>query len=375
MRPFVTLVLAYVGFVSLGMPDTVLGAAWPAMRAEWGLPLDAAGGAVLLTSLGVVLSSAGSAALRARLGTGAVLVGSSGLAAAALAATSFAPSFAVALAAAFVAGLGGGAIDAALNDHVARHHSARHMNWLHASWGIGAAIAPAVVAATLHSGHSWRLAYFTLAAAEIVLGASFLVTRGAWGDALASDDKPGQDLRPSWSSAQSARVLLFFFYTGVESAMGLWIATLLVTTRGTSAAKAGSAAALYWGGLTLGRVVIGWVVGRLGQRNVLRLTMAAAAGLLLVLALPIPPTLTIGGFALLGFAFGPIFPLLMHETPARFPGPQGARLVGLQIAGASAGVATLPWLLGAAGRWITPHAIVPLALALFGGVLLLERKR
>ncbi|HXU64889.1 MAG TPA: MFS transporter [Polyangia bacterium] len=152
---WVALALSYVGFVSLGLPDTVLGAAWPAIRADLGLPLQAAGSAALLTTAGVVLSSTASGWVRSRLGTPAVLVASTVLAAAALALSGAARVWSTFLAAAFVAGLGGGAIDAALNHLVARRHSARHMNWLHACWGVGASLTPLLVAWMLQRGQSW----------------------------------------------------------------------------------------------------------------------------------------------------------------------------------------------------------------------------
>jgi fucose permease len=250
------------------------------------------------------------------------------------------------------------------------------MNWLHASWGVGAAVAPAVVATTLHAGRTWRSAYLGLAVAELALGGAFLLTRRAWSSVPAPAPEHAAVERGRWSAAHTRRVLLFFFYTGVESGVGLWSASVLVSTRGATPARAGVAVALYWGGLTIGRLVFGLLVPRLGEARVLRAALACALVLLVTLAVPGTPLLVAQlGLAALGFSLGPVFPLLMHETPRRFPGADGVRLVGYQIAAASAGVATLPWVLGAAGRALAPGVIPLLAAALFSAALVLARAR
>ena len=375
-RTRLLLVLAYLGFVSLGVPDIVLGAAWPAIRGEFGLPLDAAGAAVLLTTCGVVLSSAASARIRAQLGTGAVLIASTALASLALLLSAGAARWSHLLAAAALAGLGGGAIDATLNDHVARRHSARHMNWLHAFWGVGAAIAPLVVSSALALGASWRTAYIALGCGEALLGLSFVATRGLW-----ADSPPVPTTAPSAplahaDAAMRASVLMFFCYGGLEAGVGLWITTLLTTTRGSSQASASAAVAIYWGALCAGRFVIGMVADRLGSERVL----AAAVRLALIAALALvwrgtPAWFVCLVLAALGAALAPIYPLAMHATPRQFGAELGTRLVGYQVAAASLGVASLPWLLGALSRTLSiawlPPALAVLALA----VVLLERAR
>ncbi|HEU4408499.1 MAG TPA: MFS transporter [Polyangiaceae bacterium] len=370
------LLLSYAGFVSLGLPDTVLGAAWPAVRTDLGLRVDTAGSVVLVTTAGVVLSSMLSGRVRGRWGTAAVLVASTLLAALGLLTSAAAPSFAYLLLAAVSAGLGGGAIDACLNDYVARHHSARHMSWLHASWGIGASLAPAVVSGVLASGASWRVAYGSLGAVESLLALAFWATRRSWGgDAAGAEAHAGPAAGAGSRWPQRASVLLFFCYGGLEAGVGLWAATLLTETRGTSRALAGGAVALYWGALCAGRFVIGARADAWGPARVLRVSARAAPGCAVLLAAPGTPTwLWVAALACLGASLASIYPLTMHDTPRRF-GPEGARLVGYQVAATSLGVASLPWLIGAIAASVGLAMLPVLLCALAVCVTWLERER
>lgn len=376
--PVLLLLLSYVGFISLGLPDTVLGAAWPAMRSEFGLPLDAAGAAVLVNTGGVVVSSTASGWIRARIGSGAVLSGSTLLAAFALVASGLSPRWILLLMATVFAGLGGGAIDATLNDHVARHHSARHMNWLHACWGVGATIAPNIVAFVLAHGRSWRTAYCALGMVEALLAFSFIATRTLWRDAGAAADggtTPAHSLEPSGGAAV-ASVALFFCYGGLEAGAGLWAASVLVETRHVTAAAASAAVGFYWGALCAGRFVIGAWADRLGPPRVLRISVWAALVATLALAVPATPVwIVVVALGALGFSLAPIYPLTMHDTPRRFAGPAGAKLVGQQVAATSVGVASLPWLLGVIAERITLEWLPAMLVALATTVIGFERAR
>ena len=370
------LVLSYAGFISLGLPDTVLGAAWPAVRSDFRLPVDAAGAAMLVTTGGVVLSSTLSSRVRVRWGTSAVLVGSTALAAIALFGNAAAPSFTIMLLAALVAGLGGGAIDACLNDYVARNHSARHMNWLHACWGVGASIAPAVVSTVLAAGASWRLAYALLGAVELLLVFAFWATRGSWRSEPESASHGASSSAAGSSWPRRASVLMFFCYGGLESGAGLWAATLLTETRGSSRAFAGAAVAVYWGALCAGRFIIGARADAWEPTRVLRWSAAAVLGATVAFAIPnTPPWFMVGALGALGIALASIYPLTMHDTPRRFGAAQGARLVGYQVAAASLGIASLPWLIGAIAVATTLSALPVLLCVLAVGVTFLERAR
>jgi fucose permease len=371
------LLLSYVGFVSLGLPDTVLGAAWPAVRAEFGLRLDQAGAAMLLTTGGVVLSSTTSGRLRARWGTAVVLIASTIFAALALFVSSVAPSFSVMLVAAAIAGLGGGAIDASLNDHVARHYSARHMNWLHACWGVGASTAPAIVSSVLLAGASWRVAYLVLAVIEALLVISFWATRHSWTDGAATAEEHAAQASTAYSAWPArASVAFFFCYGGLEAGAGLWAASLLTETRGTSIPLAGAAVALYWGALCAGRFVIGARADAWQPERVLRISVWCALASTIAFAIPATPTAFVFcALAALGFSLASIYPLAMHDTPRRFGSVTGAHLVGYQVAATAVGVACLPWLVGAIASRVSLELLPALLGVLAVLVTGLERAR
>ncbi|MDB4973454.1 MAG: major facilitator superfamily 1 [Myxococcaceae bacterium] len=368
--------LSYVGFISLGLPDTVLGAAWPSMQQELQLPLDAAGAILLVTTLGVVLSSVASGRLRARWGTGAVLLGSTALAACALLAMSLAQSGLHVLAIALCAGLGGGAIDASLNDYVARNHSARQLTWLHACWGIGAATAPLIVGGVLAQGHSFRVAYVALAALELSLALAFLRTRTEWTSAAAAPPSARVGPPAQLRGTAHASVALFYVYGGLESGTGLWVSSLLLHTRQATVAAASAAGGVFWGALMLGRVASGLYADQLGAARLLRWGVYCAAGASLLLALPGTPSwLFMVALGALGAALAPIYPLAMHDTPRRYGEPEGSRLVGYQVAAASLGTATLPWLLGATAARTSLTLLPGLLAALSVLLIALEKLR
>ncbi|HEX6242408.1 MAG TPA: MFS transporter, partial [Polyangiales bacterium] len=369
--------LSYLGFVSLGLPDTVLGAAWPAMRAELGLPLDAAGVVLLVTTCGVVVSSVSSSRLRALWQTGRVLTASTVLAALALALTATAQHWGVLIGAALVAGLGGGAIDAALNEHVARHYAARHLTWLHACWGIGAATAPLIVASVLAAGSSWRWAYGVLALLETLLSLSFLQTMKLWSHAADASHAGEADTageRLGWPMAAS--MCLFYAYCGLEASTGLWAASYLIGTHALPKAQAGALVGLFWGALTFGRIVVGLRADQLGPTRVVRVASRCALVACLALAVPGAPA-WVAALALagLGLSLAPIYPLVMHDTPTRFRGPMGTRLVGYQVAAGSLGTATLPWLLGAVSERTSLSLLPVLLLVVAAFVLALQHAR
>ena len=367
------LALAYVGFVSLGLPDSVLGAAWPVMHVEFGVPLEGAGQLVLVTTAGTVVASALGGRLLGRLGVGQVLAGSTVIAGAALVLFAIAPAWWCLVLAAALAGTGGGAVDTALNGYVARHHGARHMSWLHACYGIGATVGPLAISMALAADRSWRTAYTALAAIELGLAVAFVATLARWPREARAADAPAGPARAR--PTIGAGVLFFFVYGGLEASAGLWIASYLVTTRGVTPAVAGVAAAVYWAALTAGRVATGVVAARAGEARLVRWSCALALAAAAALCLPATPAaLAVVAFAGLGLALACIYPLTMHLTPRRFGDAASVRLVGYQVAACSAGIALVPWAVGAlAAR--TSLLLVPPSLAVLAIVLnLLERR-
>lgn len=406
-RPALLLTIIYVAFVGLGLPDTVLGAVWPAVRAHFGLPLDAAGQAVLLTMAAVTASSLATGRLIERAGTGLVLVVSCLLAAGALVMNAVAPSWSFMLGTASLGGLAGGAIDTSLNGYVARHYSARHMNWLHAFWGVGATIGPLTAAMAMQQAGSWRYAYAMLGAAEFLLGALFLATLPLWkeptrarplaepgpgpeaesntSDSGAPTDATGappglapatRAASPRLTPAARASVLFFAAYGAIEASIGLWSASFLVATRQVSPAGAGAAVAVYWGGLTGGRLLLGALASGGSELRLVRAGLWTVFPALLVIAMGwLPVSLTIVTLGLLGAALGPIYPTLMHDTAVRYGHVASVRLVGYQVAACSVGVAILPWLVGLVTR-STSIVFFPACVAVLAtGAVALERWR
>jgi len=377
----VALLLSYVGFVSLGLPDSVLGAAWPVMRRELGFPLDAGGVIVMVAMGGTIVSSAASGHVLRHASTGIVLASSSLLAAVALGLYASAADWPRMLIAALLAGFGGGAVDAVLNRFIAENYPLRHMTWLHGCWGVGATLGPTTLAVALRAGHSRRDAYLVLALAESTLALAFLATRGRWqpSDARSSRAKAEGDVppgRPALSPGMYASVGCFLVYSGVEASIGLWGASLLIEVHGASLALASQLIAIYWGLLTAGRFLFGLIVARLGQSRLLALCFWTALIALTGLSVPALPlagaTLAIG---LLGLALAPIYPLLMHDTPARFGADVSPRLVGYQVAAAATGIAAIPWSLGALAQRTSLQSLPPLLVALAALLLALDRAR
>jgi fucose permease len=368
------LLLSYLGFVSLGLPDSILGAAWPLIRVDLGRPLDAAGPLVLLATCGTVVSSALSGRLLARASTAAVLVASTSFAALALLGFALAPSWWFMLAAALLAGLGGGAIDAALNGFVARHYDVRHMNWLHGCWGIGATLGPVILTVTLSAQGSWRAAYGILAAVEALMVIAFVITASRWpGPApIPAEGDKGRGL----TMAMLARVIFFYVYGGIEAGAGLWAASFLIESKGVSPTAASAAVGGYWAGLMVGRFVLGALTARIGHQRLVRFSVRGALVALVLLMLPgAAPSVAVVALLMLGFALAAIYPSVMHETPQRFGDVVARRLVGYQIAGGGLGIATIPWLLG----WIARQSslmVIPTALTGLGLLLVvLEANR
>ncbi len=366
-RPRPTLLaLAYLSFVSLGLPDAVFGVAWPSIRETFGLPQAALG--AVLASAAVAYFSSGLLAGRliGAMGIGALLAMSTGLVTLGVVGYASTPAFALMLAAACLLGFGSGAVDAGLNTYAAHHFGARHMTWLHAAYSAGAALGPVLMTATLTLGGRWRAGYVVIGGVLGLLAVTFTGMRRRWDDGPTSNaptagDAPG---RAATLGATLRRprvwlqIAIFFFYAGVEVTAGQWSYTVLTEARGLGTVAAGTWVSLYWASLLAGRVLLGFIVERVGPVRLLRLsTMAAIVGALLFALPKVPPAI---GLALLGFALAPIFPGMMAETPRRIGAEAAAHAVGFQVSAATLGVALVPSAAGLIGEWLGLAAIAPL---------------
>jgi fucose permease len=369
------LALSYLAFVSLGLPDAVLGVAWPSIRETFTLPQAALGAVLAVAASAYFTSGLFAGRLMRTAGIGTLLAVSTVLATTGVASYAASPAFALFLAAACVVGFGSGAVDAGLNTYAAHHFGARHMTWLHAAYSTGAALGPVLMTALLTRGAGWRAGYAVIAGVLALLAVAYTVTRRQWdggpgsSPATAEAPAPGNDVAPqitAWATLRRPRVWLqiaiFFLYAGVEVTAGQWSYTVLTEARGLGTAVAGTWVSLYWAGLLAGRVVLGFVVERVGAVRMLRLGTGGAVAGALLFALPAVPAAL--GLAVLGFSLAPIFPALMSETPRRVGADAAAHAVGFQVSAATVGVAVLPSAAGLAGERLGLMAVAPMILGI-----------
>jgi len=357
------LALAYASFVSLGLPDGLIGIAWPSIRADFDLGVNGLGALFLATTTGYVVSSVAASRLTARLGVGGLLALSATVSAISLLGYALAPGWATMLACGLLLGSGGGAIDAALNAHAAAHYSARTVNLLHAFYGAGTTAGPLVMTTVLMVPLSWRTGYALVAASQLLLALCFTLTRGAWPVSIARREAAAS--RPPLLDTIRVRrvkpaLFVFFVYVGLESAAGAWIYSVLHEGREFAMESAGLAVSLYWGGLLAGRLAYAILPLRSTPDAVLSGCMAAAAVAVTTVALGTDQDVTLVAVLALGLASGPVFPSLIATTPDRVGQAHAANAVGLQVGVSAAGVAVFPACSGLiAGTW--GASVLPLA--------------
>lgn len=383
------ILLVFVAFVSLGMPDGLLGVAWPSIRDTFTRPLDSLGTLLLAFTAGYLTSSSLSGYAIARVGVGWLLAASCALTGFSLLGYTVAPDWFVLAAIAVVTGLGAGAIDGGINTYVASHYGERFMHWLHASWGIGITLGPLVMTTGLQRFDSWRWGYVVVGTAQVALGAFFAFTLPLWRDPPESRpverEKPLIDFRtPLADTLRHPRVwgsiLLFFLFSGAEATAGMWTYTLLTESRGMPPKIAGILVGAYWAFFTLGRIVAGLYAARLGTASLLRCNLAGAWVATILYAWNPAWILGHAGVLLLGFFISPIFPGLVSGTSERVGRRDAANTIGLQIGAAGLGAALIPGLAGTLARRsnleIVPWylaALVALLLALDLGLRRLSR--
>ncbi|GAB6090597.1 MFS transporter [Spirochaeta dissipatitropha] len=345
------LILIYIAFISLGLPDALLGAGWPVMQPELNVPYGFAGIAQMLIAGGTIVSSLLSGSVIKRFGTGKVTAVSVGLTAVALLGYAAAPSFIWMLVFAIPLGLGAGAVDAGLNGYVANHYESRHMSWLHSFWGVGAMSGPLVLSVFLRSGNSWRSGYLAVGSFQVVLVLILIAAVPLWDKvkALKTDDTEHHSM--SMLAAMKIRgvpsaLLVFMFYCGIEASMGLWGGSFLYLVKGLDPARAAVWVSFFYGSITAGRFLTGFLTYRFSNNTMIGGgTLIIIAGVILML-LPLPLHLSLAGFLLTGFGCAPIFPCMIHETPVRFGSSNSQAVIGFQMASAYIGTTLLPPLFG-----------------------------
>ena len=371
------LAIIYIAFISLGLPDSLLGAAWPIMRGQLDVPLSCMGIITMLITGSTILSSLYADRVIRRFGTGLVVAVSVALTAAGLLGFSLSGEFWVLCVLALPYGLGAGAIDAALNNYVALHYSSRHMSWLHACWGIGVSISPYIMSFCLTRNWGWEMGYRSVSFIQIALTIFLFVTLPQW-NKVAHKEQQEEPLTPKVLTIRQAFrlkgapqvMIAFFCYCALESSAGHWASSYLVGYRGVDAETAARFAALYYLGITGGRILSGFIADKLHDRALIRIGILVLAGGIALIALPLPTTLPcLIGLVVIGFGCAPIYPCIIHSTPVNFGKENSQSLVGIQMASAYTGCTLMPPLFGIIAQYI--HiGLYPLYLGLFAIVML-----
>lgn len=348
-----TLLLAviYLVFISLGLPDSLLGSGWPTMRLVFDQPLSAAGAVSMVITGGTIGSSLLSERLTAKLSTRGVTVASVFLSAAALFGFSISTRFWMLCLWAVPYGLAAGCIDSAINNYVALHYRSRHMSWLHCFWGVGTVISPCVMSWALrHSG--WQLGYRAVALMQLAIGVVLVLTLPVWNIHRdeAQTARAGQllGIRGALKIKGAPTLFVgFFAYCGAEGTSILWASSYLAGERGFSAQRAAASAAVLYVGITVGRFVSGFIADKVGDRGMIRLGTGVIAAALAVLALPGGGELgALLGLGLLGLGNAPVYPAIIHATPANFGAENSQGIIGMQMASAYVGSTLMPPLFG-----------------------------
>ena len=369
------LAVIYAAFISLGLPDALLGSAWPIMHAQMNVPLSYAGIVTFTIAMGTVVSSLQSDRLTRLLGAGKVTAISVGLTALALLGFSLSTEYWMLLVFAIPYGLGAGSVDAALNNYVALHYSSRHMSWLHCMWGIGASVGPYIMGWALTGGDaSWPLGYRTVGFIQVGLTAIILISLPLWKNrsqpATADESAVVPQAIPlgkliRMSGAKEVMVT-FFCYCAMESTAGIWASSFLCFHHGMSEEIAAACASLFYLGITGGRAVNGFIANRFTDTQMIRVGLDIMAAGMIVLLLPLGQAAAMSGLILIGLGCAPVYPCIIHSTPERFGPEKSQAFIGVQMASAYLGTTLMPPIFG----FLANHISVGLYPVYMGIILL-----
>jgi fucose permease len=351
------LIIIYLAFIGLGLPDAALGAAWPSMYSLLNVPLHYAGFISVTIACGTVISSIFSARIIRRFGTGFVTAISVLMTAAALIGFSVSHVFWALCVCAIPLGLGAGSVDAALNNYVALHYKARHMSWLHCFWGIGASIGPIIMSAFLMNKNSWNMAYRTIGIIQFCLVVLLFISLPLWKDKTSAETSTQHEaikLKKLFSIAGVKQILAAFFcYCAIEVVTGLWGSSYLVMAKNIAPEVAAQWIALYYIGITFGRFVSGFVTMKLSNRQMIRLGQTIIGCGIIVLVLPFGNSTLLPALFMIGLGCAPIYPSLLHETPNNFGKEYSQAIMGIQMASAYIGVTIIPPIFGHLASYIS----------------------
>ena len=375
------LAIIYMAFISLGLPDGLLGAAWPVVHTEMAVPESYMGIVSMIISGGTIVSSLFSDKLTRRLGAGLVTALSVMLTAGALLGFSLSRSFILLCVFAIPYGLGAGAVDAALNNYVALHYASRHMSWLHCFWGVGASIGPYIMGWALSTNRGWPVGYGMVFLLQIALTVVLFVSLPLWKKRSANPtDTAHEDYEAPIGIRDAVKIrgvkatlLAFFAYCALESTATLWTSSYLVDHHGMDKPSAATFALLGSLGVTIGRLLNGFVADRFGDKTMIRVGITIQATGLALLFIP-HPTAALVGLLVLGLGCAPVYPSIIHSTPTHFGRENSHAIVGIQMAFAYCGATFMPPLFGLLAGWLDMR-LFPVFMAAFAALELAMTER
>ena len=365
--------IIYLSFISLGLPDALLGAAWPNMYPEFQVPVSYAGAISMIIAFGTIVSSLQSDRLTRKFGTGKVTAASVGITALALWGFSISHSFILLCLWAIPYGLGAGSVDASLNNYVALHYASKHMSWLHCMWGIGATLGPYIMGAALTGGATWNTGYRIISVLQIILTAVlvFSLPKRAKPGTASEEATAGKVLSLKEILAilgAKAVMVCFFCYCGVEQTTMLWASSYLNLAKGVDAKIAASFAGMFCIGITIGRGINGFIAIKLKDRQMIRMGQAIILTGIIVMVLPFGQVAPLIGFSLIGLGCAPVYPCIIHSTPEYFGAERSQAIIGVQMASAYVGTCLMPPLFGLIANYISIR-LLPIYLLILLGLM------
>lgn len=355
------LAIIYLGFICLGLPDSLFGAAWPVLQLRFDVPVSYAGFVTVTVYGCTILSSLMADRANRKLGTGLVTAISVGLTALALIGFSVSTQFWMLILFAIPMGLGAGGVDASLNNYMAVHYSSKHMSWLHCFWGVGAIISPYIMSYWLGNNSQWDKGYLTVGILQSALTVVLLSSLPLWKKAknVTATGEEINSVHLTYSQVFRLKgifpmLLGFFAYCAIEGISFAWTGTYLALGRGMEPEIAAKYAALFYLGMTVGRLVTGFFADKMGDKNMIRLGWSIGLAGLIMLLLPLSTdAVALCGLFVFGFGCGPIYPAIMHSTPTLFGVENSQSIVGLQMAFSYVGSTLMPPLFGIIARHIS----------------------
>lgn len=350
--------IVYLSFISLGLPDALLGAAWPNMYQEFQVPVSYAGAISMIIAFGTIISSLQSDRFTRKFGTGMVTAVSVGITAFALWGFSISHSFILLCLWAIPYGLGAGSVDASLNNYVALHYASKHMSWLHCMWGIGATLGPYIMGAALTGGATWNTGYRIISVVQIVLTAVLVFSLPKWKRQNAASDETTTGKALSLKEilaipGAKAIMICFFCYCAVEQTTMLWASSYLNLAKGVDSKTAAFFAGMFCIGITVGRGINGFIAMKLKDSQMIRMGQVIILTGIIVMILPFGQVVSIIGFSLIGLGCAPVYPSIIHSTPGHFGAERSQAIIGVQMASAYIGTCLMPPLFGLIANHVT----------------------